>query len=158
GVDWCLNAAAIIDLPALEFIQKRLVTDVQPSRGLLAVPACLLEDAQHELFFGLLSGARTDVLQGHVVFFRFDRNYRSTGLSGLFLELRHVQVHIGEDQIPLHGILELANITGPVISQKGVHEGWIDLIDGTLVAIAVPAEKVIAEHWNVFATFSQWRN
>src|SRR5207244_6224219 len=69
-----LHSVPVVDLPALEFVQQRLITDVQTPRGLFAIPTGLFEDTQNQLFFSLFGGSRSNVLERHVVFFRFHWN------------------------------------------------------------------------------------
>ena len=71
---------AIVDLPALEFVQQRLVADIQTSRRLLAIPTGLFEDSKNQLFLRVLGCARCDVLQRHIVFFWLRRRGRPVGL------------------------------------------------------------------------------
>src|SRR5262245_32103731 len=104
-----LEAAAIVDLPAFEFIQKRLVADVQPARRLFAVPARLFEDAKDQLLFGLFCGARSDVFERHVVLFRLNHDWSRIGLTLLF-HLGKVHVHFRQDEISLHRVFQLAHI------------------------------------------------
>lgn len=108
----------IVDLPALQLIKERLITDVQSTCGLLAIPTRLFQDPQYKLLFRLLRGAGSDVLKRHVVFLRFYGYGNRRRRLSLFFELRKIHVHVGQDQVTLYRIFELTNIAWPVVSKK----------------------------------------
>ena len=108
----------IVDLPALQLIEERLITDVQSTRGLLAIPTRFFQDPQYKLLFRLLCRASSNVFKRHVVFLRFHGYGNRRRRLSLFFELRKIHVHVGQDEITLHRIFELANIAGPVVSKK----------------------------------------
>ncbi len=116
-----LNAVSVIDLPAFEFVEERLVADVQAPGSLLPIPAGLFKHAKDEFFLSVFGGARTNVFQRHVVFLGLHWSRRDrVGCS--LLDLGKVHVHIRQDQVSLDGVLELAHVARPVVSKEGIQK------------------------------------
>src|SRR5947209_7490738 len=107
---------AVVELPAFEFVQQRLITDIQTPGGLLTIPTGLLEYSEYQFLFSMFCSTRRDILQRHVVFFWFDGRGRRVTL--LILQLRQIHVHVRKDEISFYRVFQLPDVAGPVIPKK----------------------------------------
>src|SRR6185369_16329810 len=75
-----------------------------------------------------------------------------------YLERGQRLIHIRQNQEPADIVLELANVSGPVVAGKGLHKFVRQNRDRTLVAGAVLLHETGAESRDILRTFAKGRN
>src|SRR5690242_7618621 len=126
-----------LKLPAMELVQKRLVADVQPACGLLAIPVHFIQGAQDQLAFGFFGGSRGELLEGQTSG-GFRRRRRKTKLLAR-------TSYVGKDEVTPDRVLQLTNVAGPMIVAEGRQQLLRQLLHRTLIARVIFFEEIVAQ-------------